>query len=104
MKNSETRELFERALVTDKGIVIRLKDMPGARAMDRLVNLRQRLYTFRKNERKRSTKLYDENDPQYDRSAYDCVSLTLDTDDQGPFLRLDNGDSAMEQYDIKEIE
>lgn len=92
--------LFARVLVAGKSVKIRpRKDA----TKNSLVALRQRCYTFRVKDRERNASIFDTDHPLHGRSHYDTIKLTVESDEQGPYLRAVVGEVAFnEDFVIEE--
>lgn len=67
---NDVRAALDRALESEHGVKVDAKSMGNA------IHLRQRMYSFRTLDRKRSTEVYPPGDPRYNTSAYDCLTFT----------------------------
>lgn len=67
----DIRLALDRALESPNGVRI-TAESPGA-----AVHLRQRFYTFRKMEQKRSKEIYPIGNPHHGTSAYDVLTFTI---------------------------
>lgn len=80
----DCRELFSRALETDKGLEVAFKTVGEA------IRFRHRMNTFRAQDRKRNEKLYPEGELMHKSSTYDqlIVSIPKENGQMLPIIRI----------------
>jgi hypothetical protein len=96
----DIRELFDRALMSERGLRVRLKTKGAAN------NLRQRMSYYRQLDRRENKKVYTENDPMHGRSQYDILILKLTEPDpgdteNGAYLDITKG--SIENFQTEEL-
>src|SRR5271165_2020949 len=77
---ADVQALMSRAIGSSSGVRIRVGSKGEA------VKLRQRAYKFRQSDREDSQKMYPSDDPHFNTSDYDCLSIMLREEAAGWFV------------------
>jgi hypothetical protein len=94
----DVRDMFDRALKSEKGITVR----QDTRAQ--VVSLRARFNYFRKMDRKENASTYPADHPLHNTSAYDALILRIPPRGSPDELILYIEQRNASNYDVKEIE
>jgi len=73
-------EVYDQALKDPLGIRVRMKDYAGAN------HFRSRMHTARKVDRQQNTRIYEMDHPMFNASAYDCLYLTIEAEENGHYV------------------
>lgn len=71
LAHKDIQAALDRALANGRGVRIACPNGIGE-----AYNLRQRCYTLRQLDRRENAKIYPEDDPLYNRSVYDSLTIT----------------------------
>lgn len=76
----DVRSVMDRALANGRGVKITCETIGAA------YSLRQRMYNFRKLDKRENAKVYVEGEPLHNRSIYDKLTFTPIEEDEVPKL------------------